>query len=104
MLDPTLFLPGLHLSELFYWEAVRPILDRAFPGLVHAAALLGPGSEVLGYDTPQSTDHHWGPRVQLFLRPEEMELAPAIHAVLRDRLPPLPPAPGQARTLAQPGR
>jgi hypothetical protein len=59
---------GLELSRRFYFEAVRPILDRHFPRLEHAAALIGSGSEVLGYDDDVSTDHHWGPRVLLFLR------------------------------------
>ena len=58
------FLPGLQLSELFYREAVKPILEAAFPQVVYSAALIGPGSEVLGYDTAQSMDHHWGPKVQ----------------------------------------
>jgi hypothetical protein len=31
------------------------------------AALLGPGSEVLGFDTQRSTDHDWGPWLQIFL-------------------------------------
>jgi hypothetical protein len=26
---------------------------------------------VLGYDSPRSADHEWGPRLQLFLRPED---------------------------------
>lgn len=43
------FVPGLELSRSFYEEVVRPLLDDAFPGLVHSAALLGPGSEVLGF-------------------------------------------------------
>ncbi len=58
---------GLELSRRFYDEAVRPILERRFPRLEHAGALIGPGSEVLGYDDDVSTDHHWGPRVQLFV-------------------------------------
>ena len=45
------FIPGLRLAGEFYAEAVRPLLDREFPGLRYAAALLGPGSEVLGFDT-----------------------------------------------------
>jgi len=56
------FIPGLELSRRFYWEAVRPVLDAEFPGLRHSAALIGTGSEVLGFDTPMSSDHHWGPR------------------------------------------
>lgn len=65
--DAPVFVPGLELAEHFYWEAVRPILDRDFPGLAHAASLIGYGSDVLGYDTVRSTDHNWGPRLQLFL-------------------------------------
>jgi Domain of unknown function (DUF4037) len=59
---------GIELSHRFYVEAVRPILDRKFPRLEYAAALIGTGSEVLGYDDETSQDHHWGPRVQLFAR------------------------------------
>jgi hypothetical protein len=66
----TTFIPGLELARLFYVEAVRPLLDRHVPGLPHTAALIGPGSEVLGFDTPRSTDHDWGPRLQLFLSDE----------------------------------
>ena len=41
----------------------------------YAAALLGPGSEVLGFDTARSTDHDWGPRLQVFLDPADAERA-----------------------------
>ena len=51
------FIPGLELSRAFYHNAVRPLLDAAFPGLPHAAALLGDGSKVLGLDDVRSTDH-----------------------------------------------
>ncbi len=61
------FVPGQELSRLFYEEAVRPILDQHLPGLDYSAALLGYGSDVLGYDTIRSTDHGWGPRLVLFL-------------------------------------
>jgi hypothetical protein len=76
---------GLALARGLYFEAVRPILERRFPRLEHAAALLGSGSEVLGFDDETSTDHHWGPRLQLFLR----DPAPAkeVHDALADDLP-----------------
>lgn len=64
MNDPTpRFLPGLELSRALYEEAVAPLLQ----GIPHAAALLGPGSEVPGLDTERSTDHGWGPRLQIFV-------------------------------------
>jgi hypothetical protein len=44
------FIKGLGLSRLFYEEAVRPLLEESFPGLRYAAALLGTGSEVLGFE------------------------------------------------------
>ena len=82
------FIPGLTLCGDFYREAVRPILDDAFPGLTHSAALIGSGSEVLGFDDEMSTDHHWGPRVQLFLDEDDHLLAAdAIHDTLAARLP-----------------
>jgi hypothetical protein len=67
------FIPGLKLSELFYSEAAKPILDTFFPQLSYSAALLGWGSEVLGYDDVQSSDHHWGPRFLLFLSAHDLE-------------------------------
>lgn len=82
------FLPGLILCERFYHKAVRPILERDFPGLAYSAALLGPGSEVLGFDTPRSTDHHYGPRAILFLDPADLPgVGPRVDAVLRQHLP-----------------
>jgi len=66
------FIPGLELSRRFYLEAVLPILDKEFPGLPHAAARLGSGSEVLGFDTARSADHEWGPRLQVFLAPDDV--------------------------------
>ena len=55
------FMQGLELSRLFYLEAVGPILERHFNGLQYAAAKLDAGSDVLGFDTPRSMDHWWGP-------------------------------------------
>src|SRR3954451_19448807 len=56
------FVSARELCGAFYGEVVRPLLDRH----AHAAALLGWGSDVLGYDTPRSTDHGWGPRLLVF--------------------------------------
>jgi hypothetical protein len=65
------FVPGLELAEGFFREEVEPILESHYPHLSYSAALIGSGSEVLGFDTRMSADHHWGPRVMLFLRPED---------------------------------
>jgi hypothetical protein len=81
------FVPGLELAGDFYREAVRPVLRAEFPRLPYSAALIGPGSEVLGFDTPMSMDHDWGPRLLLFLREADRDHAAAVHAVLSRRLP-----------------
>ena len=81
-------IPGLTLSERYYWEIVRPILDQSFPNLPHSAALIGPGSEVLGFDTDRSKDHHWGLRLILFLRKEDWPvLSQPVDEALRHELP-----------------
>jgi uncharacterized protein DUF4037 len=85
---PERFVPGLELARGFYAEAVRPILDEQFPDIPHAAALIGYGSEVLGYDTSQSTDHYWGPRARIFLTERGMrDHGERIRVVLGEQLP-----------------
>ncbi|MFJ9622713.1 DUF4037 domain-containing protein [Streptomyces sp. NPDC101181] len=82
------FLPGLELSRILYEEAVRPILEAELPGLRYAAARVGPGSEVLGFDTARSADHDWGPRLDLFLERADAEAyGERIHRLLAERLP-----------------
>lgn len=84
----TNFIPGLKLSRLFYTEIVKPILDLSFLDIRHSAALIGAGSEVLGYDTEMSSDHDWGPRVKLFLDENDFaENAKAIEALIKSNLP-----------------
>jgi Domain of unknown function (DUF4037) len=82
------FIPGLQLSEAFYIEAVKPVLDAHFPDLPHSTALIAWGSEVLGFDTPISTDHHWGPRLLLFLPSDDFEAnKQAVSEALSRHLP-----------------
>jgi hypothetical protein len=84
------FMSGLRLARAYYGEMVRPMLDDAFGPLPHAAALLGAGSEVLGFDTERSTDHDWGPRLQIFLADDASPgLAAEIAAMLARRLLPV---------------
>jgi hypothetical protein len=50
----TGFVPGLELCRGFYEEVVAPAVAAR-----HGAALLGSGSDILGYDAERSTDHDW---------------------------------------------
>jgi len=82
------FIKGIELSERFYWEAVRPLMDDHFPAVIHSAAKIDRGSEVLGFDTPQSRDHHWGPKVMLFVDEQDSELlCGKISEVMSEELP-----------------
>jgi hypothetical protein len=78
---------GLELSRRLWAEAVAPILARRFPELDAAAALIGYGSEVLGFDDDVSQDHHWGARLFLFVRGEDLGRAEAIGETLAAELP-----------------
>ena len=82
------FIPGLELCEGFYKDAVEPILQKHFGGLHYAAALIASGSEVLGFDTELSSDHHWGPRVMMFLKPDDVSTyKQAVSKKLSEELP-----------------
>lgn len=82
------FIPGIKLSDLYFQNAVKPILAKGFPDLKYSAALIGWGSEVLGYDTAVSCDHHWGPRMILFLSEKDFpKLKNKIDKALSDDLP-----------------
>lgn len=82
------FISGQELSRRFYEEAVRPVIASQMPGLTHSAALLGYGSDVLGYDTERSTDHGWGPRLILFLSTDDWTAhAQEIDHLLQRELP-----------------
>lgn len=84
------FIPGLRLSRLFFEQAVKPIVERTTPGLEYSAALIGSGSEVLGFDDEVSADHHWGPRVMLFLKESVYDRArDPICKAMSEQLPPV---------------
>src|SRR5215212_1430058 len=85
--DDPVFIPGLELSSALYTEIVAPMLAETYPNLRYAAALIGYGSEVLGYDTARSTDHEWGPRLLLLVSEEDHAHRERIVEVLAERLP-----------------
>jgi hypothetical protein len=74
------FAPGLELARGFYHDAVAPLVAD----VPHSAARLGWGSDVLGFDTPRSTDHGWGPRLQVFVETDDVG---ALDARLEAELP-----------------
>lgn len=79
---------GLALARRFFTDCIQPLVADQAPDLRYAAALIGDGSEVLGFDTAMSTDHDWGPRLQLFLKEEAFDrCAPALSALFDQHLP-----------------
>jgi hypothetical protein len=88
MMDRAPFVPGLVLGRTFFEEAGRAIVESVAPRDSYAAALIGKGSDVLGFDTPTSVDHDWGPRFQFFLpEPGFESRSAALDDALRARLP-----------------
>jgi hypothetical protein len=81
------FIPGLRLSELFFFEAVQPLMEKNFPRLSYSAARLDAGSDVLGFDTPRSRDHGWGPILSIFVSEDDVAHRPEILETLRHSLP-----------------
>jgi hypothetical protein len=79
--DPT---GGVALAEAYYRDLVAPLLARRWPTLPHAAARLGSGSDVLGFDDPVSRDHDWGLRLTLLV--DEGDVEP-VDAFLQQQLP-----------------
>ncbi|WP_152362392.1 DUF4037 domain-containing protein [Microlunatus speluncae] len=81
------YVPGLELSRRLYEELVGPVLAAEHPDLAYSAALLGRGSEVLGYDDPQSADHDRQARLLIFLgaAAESEAVEATIRRVLPDR-------------------
>lgn len=81
---------GISLSEAFFHDCVAPLATKMHPWALDAfsAAILGDGSEVLGYDDEISRDHNFSPRVLLFLEDETHDrVGPALLNDLRQALP-----------------
>jgi hypothetical protein len=84
------FVPGLELARAYWFDVVAPILDPHVGVSDRAAALIGDGSDVLGFDTEQSTDHGWGPRVFVFLRDDvDRDAIRSLERAVEERLPDL---------------
>lgn len=77
-------LTGIELARAYYDDVVRPLLDAWRPGLPHAAARLGSGSDVLGLDDTTSRDHDWGLRLTLLVDADDVA---AVDAHLAGALP-----------------
>jgi hypothetical protein len=83
--DGTFQTGGIALARGYYADVVLPLLHDRWPGLPHAAARLGSGSDVLGLDDAQSRDHDWGLRLTLLVDAEAVD---AVDAHLEQHLPP----------------
>lgn len=82
------FIKGIKLNQLFYEQVVKPVINKRFQQLKYSAALIGHGSEVLGYDDITSTDHSWGTRLLLFLSEKDYrKYNKTIHKTLQEELP-----------------
>ena len=73
---------GQELSRRFYLDVVRPLVADILGERPYAAAMLGDGSDVIGFDDEVSPDHDFGPRVQLVL-PAEVDPQPLVSALTR---------------------
>lgn len=82
------FTSGIALSRQFYRDRIAPLLETSFPGLPHSAALIGRGSEVLGFDDPMSRDHNCEVRAVIFLTEDDHEkYADQIIKTFHEKLP-----------------
>src|SRR4051794_41725254 len=76
--------PGTALARTYYLDVVAPLLAARWPSLPHAAARLGSGSDVLGFDDDTSRDHDWGLRLTLLVTPD---LVDDVNQYLEKTLP-----------------
>jgi Domain of unknown function (DUF4037) len=78
----TQHVPGAELARRLYDGHLAAALS-----MPHAAAFLGWGSDVLGFDDARSTDHGFGPRLTVFVDAGELDAAAAaVEASLPDEV------------------
>jgi hypothetical protein len=80
-------LHGAGLAEAFHRDVVAGLIQRTAPGLRYAAARLGSGSDVLGFDDPTSRDHDWGCRLTVLVDEADAEAVGFLEPVLEHELP-----------------
>ena len=83
---------SLELNHAYYHDCIAPVLKTHCPEIAqkHAAALIGWGSEVLGNDDEFSKIYGWGPRIVLFLTPEDhAQWSYTISDILHQHVPSL---------------
>lgn len=71
-------MPGLELAQRYFTDIVEPELTH----VRYSAALIGAGSEVLGFDTERSRDHDWSPRLLVFLESDSAPVQQVIEAAI----------------------
>lgn len=75
---------GIELARSYHRDVVGPLLTARWPALRYAAARLGSGSDVLGYDDTVSQDHDWGLRLNVLV---SSALLGEVRAYLDETLP-----------------
>ena len=80
---------GLELSRRYYEEICRPAVEKSLKEHLNKMAfgLVGDGSECYGFDDEISQDHDFGPRVMIWLTPDDFTV---FGADLQDLLSKLP--------------
>jgi hypothetical protein len=78
---------GVELARAFHTDVVGPLLAQAMPRLRYAAARLGSGSDVLGFDDDMSRDHDWGCRLTILVDEPDRAAVPQVRQLLEWELP-----------------
>jgi hypothetical protein len=81
---------GLEISQEFIERLLLPMLRESLPDDYDrlAVAVVGTGSDVLGWDDEISRDHHWGPRANvMYVRADADRLRPRLQTLLAEQLP-----------------